>query len=192
MLLLTILSIAALSVALIAFIAVLGVMREVAMLRGVTAQAGDAHMPSFVGSSLPSGIADLLYGFDPQLKNRSFTLLFVSDGCGSCMSLLDGLQGYVQGGRNSLISDQIVAVAIGGAPSIKDQLLSLEVPTVSDQLIARRLIELGEVEATPSAIRISNPGFIAAEYRSGVGLEWLVSRAVQTRGGALHQRQKAT
>lgn len=178
-----VLSITALSVAVIAFIAVLGVMREVVVLRGELDRR-DHVSPSYLGSRVPPAMAAALSDHDRCLEGRAFILLFVSGGCSSCMALLDDLQASSQD-RKKLVAERTVVVAMGGKSAVEDQLRSLGISTVSSEGDPERIVELAEVEATPSALLITNPGFVATEHRIGVGLEWMISRAMRIREGSL-------
>jgi len=172
----TVTAIVALCVAVVSLIAVLGVMREVMILRSVVHHADPAN-PTYIGAEVPPSVVELLTAHEPRLAEDSFILLYLSGGCSTCMTLLDELEKHLRGGeRRPIMTEHVTAVVINDETcSAARRLRALGINTMKPDDSAR-LVELSEIFATPSATVITNPGFVAADHTSGVGLEWMIDR----------------
>ncbi|WP_219419923.1 hypothetical protein [Pseudonocardia nigra] len=168
---------AALCIAVISIIAVLGVMREVARLQNEVLARTVATEPAYIGSALPYEFSSALEAFNPNLEHRQIVVLFLSENCSGCKTLLADLAEQSNQKEVSAVARFVLAVVSGDGRAGRNLIQELGIPILLSRDPAR-VFRAATVNATPSALCIS-PGFVADEYRKGVDFEWLISRVTR-------------
>lgn len=172
-------AIAALCLSVLTLIAMMGILRELVTLQGHVfgpadvAAAPHPHQPPYMGSAIPVELSSALCRYDQTLADRSFTLLFLSGDCGSCRHLLKALRETVNDSMRASLSKHLLVITTDADQQARSDLQALKIGALSTDDDSARLFAVASVSATPSALHVANPGFVAEHHEIGADIEWL-------------------
>lgn len=161
------------------FLAVLGAMREIVMLRGdvqgFRQLIQSPPPPSFVSDRLPDALVRRL---KPQASSngsstRRQLVAFVSPGCGPCESLVEGLSTAVA--RQQLLPEDAVLIVWAYSDADAERFArGLALPSLIDT--GGSLSRACEVRATPTVFVVSSNDYRVLDYNLEGSTEWVLTR----------------
>lgn len=162
---------------------VLGVMREVLILRGhVTALSQlitHPPAPSYLGAKLPHVVVPYLGSVSQSGERSPHVVLYLSKGCGSCASLIADL-------RTAIDLGQVPASDIScivGAQSEGDEIYSAVVATGCRTTVdaGGEIYDVLELRGTPTQLAMWTDTAEVFDYHLGGDMQWIRERLANHR-----------
>lgn len=158
---------------------VLGVMREVVILRGEVAALSqlitDPPPPSFLNERLPDALSRRLAFVTEgrRTPSRPHVVAFVSPGCEGCTALVRELRVAVGEGR---VDPGAVSFVVTWADSAEPDVYH-EAAAVADTVLDAdgALARVCEVRATPTLLAVESQGLTVFAHKAGGDPEWVGS-----------------
>lgn len=159
--------------------ALLGTMREVALLEGKVTSFTDLLLrpptPAFIDGILPEPArAELISSGIGDMSTDMF-LIFVRQGCSGCNRLMQGLKDSISAGV--LLGSQVVCVL---GPQSRGTDLEATIQTVGMTLIIdydRALAQACQVKQMPMTLHLAERSLQVQGVSVGDDIRWLLSRA---------------
>lgn len=176
------------------FLVILGVMREVVILRGEVRALSNLIVspptPYYFGERLPRALSEALPSLrDGVYADEPHVIAFVSPGCGPCTDLTTEIRDRVL--TRELDPTKISFVVCNASESAEffKEVASVGSETVADEL--GRMMTTWEIRATPSLLALSAGDRRVVDFVAGGDVEWIKEkltaegRAVEQLGTAL-------
>jgi hypothetical protein len=158
----------------IAIMLIIGMMREVLILRGeiasITQLIKDPPAPSIVSGPLPSRLAQQLE--DVLMVGRRTVVAFASPGCGPCTVMLDNLRDALHQGDMDAQGVVVIMASERGRPDLES---AQGLPHVIHDLDGK-LAHVCEVRTTPTAFVVGGEDGTVLDYSFGGSIEWMKSK----------------
>lgn len=162
------------------FLVILGVMRELVILRReVTALSRyifDPPEPSYMGRRMPRGLVEKLtrQWRGRAAGDRNHVLVFLSIGCGGCNQLIADIGKAIE--RGAFFRDDVSFVVVTGADQDDESSVIEKARLVSSTVVldpGARLTVEAEVRATPTLLAIRTDTLEALRFSVGGGIQWI-------------------
>ena len=153
---------------------VVGMMREIVVLRGEIAAFADLIKhpppPTYVGRDLPDRLRESLE--EIGLTSDHLVVAFASPSCGPSSQMLENLAEALADGQ--LHEDDVVVVMATDRGRV-DTEMSQGIPNVIHD-VDGRLAHAAEVRTTPALVWVSLSQGVALEHHYGGSVEWMMQR----------------
>lgn len=165
-------------ICLILFLGLLGVMREVVILRGEV--RGLSHLilmppePPYVGNPAPDLLQQRLQPVSFPDSQEDLIALFLSSDCAACGSLMSDCEGEFDSGGISPERFVLVAAGVDERSRLVRRLKMSGAAVIADP--DRSLVTECGVIITPSALMISASEMSVTSFRAGVSMRWIMEQ----------------
>ncbi|MGH2441849.1 MAG: hypothetical protein ACRDFX_01630 [Chloroflexota bacterium] len=169
---------------LLTLLVILGVMREVLILRGhVTALSQlitRPPAPSYLGSGLPRTVASRLKPLQRSEEGSPHVVLYLSNGCTGCVSLIAALRQSLELGQIAASDVSCIVGIQPGDDGIYTAAVATGCRTSTD--VRGEMYEALEIRGTPSQLAIWSDTTEVFDYHLGGDMQWIRQRLAKSRG----------